>query len=411
MNGLAFRSLSTLGPCPLLKNTRIDELTHIPYKLKTSRKNIPKRQPANNTNIQSISNLIPDKTRQSPTSHDGIFLQNRPLRHLPKGLCAHLIEDNLVLPPLTKIARAIRDRRKTLKISQHKLARLVGCNQSYLCHIETGRRPVSLSMAKKLEVVLRAKNGSYRRTEFRRGRPPCSDPTRAALRAISEAHGVKPRSLLSHGVPRYPRPDRRFSLENPLWPIAPSLGAQSQIEVKSLEKMRFAENHFWRQFNSLSYQSWTEKRFQVTVGLTGAELLGVSSRRLGPLLPTANGKTGLDASRQAYPTFVLQQGDLSIAIIPQRCVGTSATYRWADSLVVAARGGRKVTAIIETDGADYHKDRMRDERRDNELDVPVLHIDAGEVGQPGLMERVFAWLRGLLPEPKRQSYSNEKVAS
>ncbi|CAN0443336.1 unnamed protein product, partial [Phaeothamnion confervicola] len=62
-----------------------------------------------------------------------------------------------MLPPLTRIARAIQEQRKLRKLSQRDVASLVGCNQSYICHIETGRRPVSLAMAKKLEVVLGAK--------------------------------------------------------------------------------------------------------------------------------------------------------------------------------------------------------------------------------------------------------------
>lgn len=163
------------------------------------------------------------------------------------------------------------------------------------------------------------------------------------------------------------------------------------------ENLRKNHNHFWRQLNSITYQSWTEKRFQVRVGLTGAELLGLSSRRIGAVLPTACGMTGRDATKKAYPTFVLQHEDLSIAIIPQRCVGTSQTYRWADSLVVAARNGHRVTGIIETDGAEFHADKNKERRRDEELGVPVLHIDAGEVGDANLMERVFAWLRTLLP--------------
>lgn len=283
------------------------------------------------------------------------------------------------------------------KLSQYDVAKLVGCNQSYICHIETGRRPVSLEMAKKLEIALQAKGGSYRKAEFRRGRPPCSEATKVALRHLTRAQGASPRRLLNLGTPCHPRPDRQYGLDNPFWPIANFLGEKAQSEVVQLEKLRPKQNHFWRQMNSLTYQSWTEKRFQVRVGLTGADLVGLSARRLGAVLPAACGRTGRDASQQAYPSFILQHEDLSIAIIPQRCVGTGQTYRWADNLVVAARNGRKVTGVIETDGAEFHSNAAKEKRRDEELGVPVLHIDAADVGNPDLMERIFTWLRGLFP--------------
>lgn len=301
-----------------------------------------------------------------------------------------------MLSPLTKIAGKIMTRRKLRKLFRRDLANLIGCSQAYICQVETGRRTVSLAVAKKLEVALGAKSGAYRKAEFRRGRPPCSPETRSALRAISAARVATPRPLLHHGVPRHPRPDFQSTIGNPLWPIANFLGEESQQEVTRLEKLRPRDEHFWRKINGIGYQSWTEKRFQVRVGLAGAALVGVRPGRLGAVLPTACGQTGLDASRKAYPTFVFQDGDLSVAILPQRCVGTAVTYRWADSLVVAAIHGRKVTAVVETDGAAYHTDRAKDRRRDEELDVPVLRIDAGQVGEPGLIARMVTWLRTLL---------------
>jgi len=42
---------------------------------------------------------------------------------------------------------------------------------------------------------------------------------------------------------------------------------------------------------------------------------------------------------------------MAVAMFPQRCVGTAHGYRWPDILVVAARGGRRVTAVVELDGA------------------------------------------------------------
>ena len=139
-----------------------------------------------------------------------------------------------MLSPLTKIARKVLDGRVLLKLSQRDLAKLIECSQSYICQIETGRRTVSLAVARRLEVALRAQAGAYRKATFRRGRPPGSPEARGVLRAIATALGAAPRSLLNHGTPRYPKPDRHFTIENPLWPIANSLGAESQREVVRL---------------------------------------------------------------------------------------------------------------------------------------------------------------------------------
>lgn len=73
---------------------------------------------------------------------------------------------------------------------------MAGCSQSYICQIETGVRTVSLSLAKKLEVILKTTPGSLRKAQFRRGRPPCRPETRQALREIAQADGPPPKPLL-----------------------------------------------------------------------------------------------------------------------------------------------------------------------------------------------------------------------
>jgi len=148
--------------------------------------------------------------------------------------------------------------------------------------------------------------------------------------------------------------------------------------------------------NGIPYHSWTEKLFQVIVGLTGAELMGVSPGLLGCELPSANGSTGRDSRKRAYPAFVMQHGDMAVAMFPQRCVGTAHGYRWPDTLVVAAQGGRRVTGVVELDGDPFHGNRDAEKRRDQELGGNVLHVDASEVGKPGLMARIFSWLGSLL---------------
>ncbi|MDP2325811.1 MAG: helix-turn-helix transcriptional regulator [Gammaproteobacteria bacterium] len=289
----------------------------------------------------------------------------------------------------------LRKRRKS-KFSQRQLAAKVGCSQPYLAQVETGVRPISKRIAEKLEVVFKVKRGTYTKAVFPRGRPPRGAEARQALRQIGLATGKAPRALESVGPPTHPRADRVFGLENQFWPIGPHLGAEAARQVRQLEALRPREEHFWRHLNGIPYDSWTEKLFQVGVGLSGAELTRVSLGSLGCELPSADGLTGRDSRKRPYPAFVTQQGDMAVAMFPQRCVGTAHGYRWPDTLVVAARDGRKITAVVELDGAPFHGNRDAERRRDRDLGVDVLHVDASEVGKPGLLKKIFDWLGGLL---------------
>ena len=86
---------------------------------------------------------------------------------------------------------------------------------------------------------------------------------------------------------------------------------------------------------------------------------------------------------------------MSLALFPQRCVSTDRTHRWPDNLLVAARRGRRVTAIVELDGKPYHQDPEAERRRDEELEVPILHLDAAEVGRAGVVQKILTWVSSL----------------
>ena len=300
-----------------------------------------------------------------------------------------------MLPPMFRIARAILKRRRTLKLSQRRVAASVGCSQPYLAQVETGRRPVSRKIAERLESVFRVKPGSYTNVVFRRGRPALSKGARGALREIRRARGAALRSFPQLGPPKHARPDRASGLENPLWPIAIHLGEEAGQEVRRLEKLRPAADPFWLQLHNICYDSWSEKRLHVKLGLTGAELAGVSPKGLGCVLPNADGRTGRDSGRRAYPAFVWRWQDISLALLPQRCVATEHGHRWPDNLLVAARRGRRITAVVEVDGEPYHQDLEAETRRDVELDVPILHLNAGELGRPGLLDKILLWVGSL----------------
>ena len=300
-----------------------------------------------------------------------------------------------MLSPMIRIARAIVKRRQVLKLSQRRVAAALGCSQPYLAQVETGRRPVSRKIAERLESVFRVKAGCYTNVTFRRGRPSLGKVARRALREIRRAKGADPRPFPKLGLPHHPRPDRASGLENPLWPMAIHLGEKAAREVKSLEQLRPAEDAFWRQLQTIRYDSWSEKRLHVRVALAGAELTAVSPKGLGCVLANADGRTGLTSGRRAYPAFVWEWQGISLALIPQRCVATECTHFWPDNLLIAARQGRRVTGVVEVDGEPFHRDREAEDRRDGLLGVPVLHLEAAELGQPGLLDKLWLWIRSL----------------
>jgi hypothetical protein len=136
----------------------------------------------------------------------------------------------------------------------------------------------------------------------------------------------------------------------------------------------------------------------VQVGLTGAELTAATMESLGCVLPVVNGRTGRDSGGCLYPAFVWRWKDVSLALFPQRCVATDLGFRWPDNVLVAARRGRRVTAVVEVDGEAYHDDEEAERQRDAELEVPILHLPARTAGRADVVQTIQVWARGLLLE-------------
>ena len=298
---------------------------------------------------------------------------------------------------MVQIARAIRKRRRFLKLTQTGVAAMVGCSQAYLAQVETGRLPLSRRFAEKVEVFFGVRPGSYGHVSFRRGRPTVTRETSRALRHIRFAQGPAPRPFPALGTPRHPHRERARGLKDPLAAMGGHLGGEAGFEVESLELLRTGDDRFWRHLQSIPYASWSEKRLHVNVGLAGASLTGVAPARLGCLLACAHGRTGRDTRRRAHPAFVWQWEDMALALFPQRCVATEREHFWPDNVLVAACNGQRVTAVIEVDGPVHQLNRDKEAWRDGALGVPVLHLDAAELGRPGVLGLVQQWARRLFP--------------
>lgn len=301
-----------------------------------------------------------------------------------------------MLSPLILIAGMARKQRLKLKMTQRAVARKVGCSQPYVAQVERGRRPISRALAEKLEMLFGVRKGAYTTARFFRGRPALSPQSRHVLKMMRMSQGAPVRVLSPGPPPRYPRSDRVAGLADPFDPIDAHLGEQAGKEVRELEALRPYDERFWRSMNSFHYDSWSEKRLMARVGLTGVQLTGTSPARLGCALLCVDGKTGRDTSRRAHPSFLIQHGDAAVSWLPQRCVRTPSGVRWPDIILVIAKAGRKVTAVVEVQGAEFHSDEAAELRRTRDLGVRVLAVDAGEIGSPGLVERILDWACSLV---------------
>ena len=291
------------------------------------------------------------------------------------------------------MARKIRQQRLKRKLTQRAVAREVGCAQSYIAHIECGRRPCSKPIAARLEVLLRVKKGAFCRFDFPRGRPPLVEAARPTWSEIREAVADRSEADLSplERAPRFPRADRVPARENPFWPMAVHLGASAAEEVVRLERRRAGDDRFWRLANSLRFDSWSEKRLTVQLGLRCQQLVAASLSQLGCELRGADGLTGRDTHSQAHPVFLMRHQGASIAWMPQRCVRSASGYRWPDAIVVVAREGRKITLVVELDGPSFHRELARGEARDRDLGVSVLHVHPDVLTQADGLDRILDW--------------------
>ena len=297
-----------------------------------------------------------------------------------------------MLPPLISLARKIRSRRMQRKLSQRAVAKVVGCSQSYIAHIECGRRPCSRAVAERLETLLGARRGSLTRFDFPRGRPPMNAATKHILQELRKAASPAERELPPMiRPPAFPRHDLVKPVEDAFWPMAIHLGERAAREVVSLEKQRREQDRFWRLANSLRYDSWSEKRLVVQLGLRCQQLLPLSLDGIGSQLRGVDGMSGKDTHGQAYPAFVLRHQDYSIAWFTQRCVRSTSGYRWPDAIVVVAFQGKKRTVVVEIDGPKCHRNVRQGEARDLDLGVPVLHVHPDVLGQPDGLDRILHW--------------------
>ena len=298
-----------------------------------------------------------------------------------------------MLAPAWKAARDIRNTRLRRGLSQRQLASLGGFRQPYLVQVEKGVRGISLKYARILEGILEVKSGRFSKGCLGRGRQQLAPMTRAALRQLRQ--GLRQFWAPSRAIiPEYPQPHRVRRQDDPLWPMSIHLGECAGQEVRQLELVRAKDSRFWRDFNSLRFDSWSEKRLLVKLALLPCDLTTVRLKDLGCTLPIVNGETG--AEQELHLGFVLKEREASIVWCPQVAVQAGNYCLCPDNVLVVSGRGRHVTAVVEVNGAPHHGDLRKQRWRDGELGVPVLHVDASRIGEPGLLGEILSWAAGLL---------------
>ena len=279
-----------------------------------------------------------------------------------------------------KLAKRLVKVRERLELSQRGVAARCGFSQSYLAQVERGVRPISERALARLELAYETSFGKLWAGVGRRGRPAYAAQTRRALRRFGR--GIREfwgRGLVA--IPEHAQPQEVLRSEDPLCPIALHLGEAAGREVKALERLRQEDEQFWRQFNRLRFDSWSEKRLQVRVGLLGGQLLGLRLDRLRCGFSLVDGETGEKAG--LHRGYVLAGQEASVVWCPQVAVATSRRILCLDDLLLVSDGRKTVTVGVEVDGAEYHRDADKECRRDRALGIPVLHVGADELNHRG----------------------------
>ena len=292
-----------------------------------------------------------------------------------------------------KLAKRLISARMRRGLSQREVAVRAGFRQPYLAQVERGVRPISARALARLEDVYQVQFGKLSAGVGRRGRPAYTPQTKRGLREF--CRGI--RDFWGRGViaaPEHEQPHQVRRSDDPLWTIALRLDESAAQEVKELEILRREDDLFWRQFNSLRFDSWSEKRLLVRVGLLGGQMLGFRLGRLGCSLAVVNGVTGESAG--LHRGYMLAGKSMSVVWCPQVAVATRMGVLCLDNLLLVSARGRTVTVGVEVNGAVHHGDLDARRQRDSALGIPILHLDAGELGRPGLIRRILCWAREQL---------------
>ncbi|MCW5871319.1 MAG: helix-turn-helix transcriptional regulator [Candidatus Eremiobacteraeota bacterium] len=295
---------------------------------------------------------------------------------------------------MDKVVQALRARRRAEGLTQRAVAHGVGCSQPYLSQVERGRRPLSEKMALRLEEFLECP-GLFTTAPFLKGRPPMTDTSKVIRRSLIQgavAPTDPPPDLGRR--PRHSQVHQKWGVEDRLSGLTTVFREETGDMLERLEKEKGPDQRYWRNFNSLRFDSWCERWFLLALALLGAQLTGVRLSAMGCALAVVNGKSGKEF-KGCHRGFLMQHQGVSIAWVPQVAVRTRAMYRCPDNVLLISKGDKTVTAVVEVVGGEYHTlDELVE--RAYELGVPFYALDAGWVGDPRVFPMILDWAVSLV---------------
>lgn len=299
-----------------------------------------------------------------------------------------------MISPMDKVAQALRARRKGEGWSQRGVAQGVGCSQPYLSQVERGRRPLSEKMALRLEEFLECP-GLFTTAPFLKGRPPLTDISREARRTLIQG-AVTPVDLPPdlERKPCHHQLHQKWGVEDRLSGLRAVYAEETGDMLERLEQAKGPDQRYWRNLNSLRYDSWCERWFILALALLGAQLTGVRLSYMGCSLAVVNGKSGKEF-KGCHRGFFMQYQGVSIAWVPQVAVRTRSMYRCPDHVLMISKGEKTVTAVVEVVGWEYHSLHELVDRA-LELNVPLYALDAGWVGDVRILPEILDWAVSLV---------------
>ncbi len=296
-----------------------------------------------------------------------------------------------------KLARDMRRTRGRKGLSQAEAVRQARVSPSWLCQVETGTRRPSRRLAESLERVYGLRPGRFvNKYAFPgRGGRPVDQETAKAIQAVLSAISIDspaPERSPRRQVWRDTWRDWRGNVANPLWPVACHLGKDAQEEIELLESRQTGDT-FWKLLNGIPFDSWTERRFMVKLGLAGGQMVRLAPARVGVQCRLVD-HHGVEVGHRPLPAMVVHYQGVTAVIWPQRAVQAETLWK-LDALAVVSAGGNRLTVNIEIDDPDRHN-RARDSYRDDDVSLTVLRYHPGVINARGFILRLFSDLKKLV---------------
>lgn len=293
---------------------------------------------------------------------------------------------------MEQVALTLRRRRRELRKTQKCVAEQVGCSQPYLSQVERGRRPLSEKMALRLELNLEIP-GLLTTAPFLKGRPRLTEVSRKTTKNLRQGAAPVVETAPIDRKPRFHQLHQQWGVEDRLAGLGRVFGENAARLLEVLEQKVGPDQRYWRNINSMRYDSFPERWFTAAFAALGGQLTGLRLSKLGCSLTLVNGKTG-KAYQGCHRGFLFEYQGISIAWVPQVAIRTHKMYRCPDYVLMISNGRKTVTAAVEIWGCGRGLTEVIE--RGLELGIPVFCTTAEFVDTENSIEDILDWAVSLI---------------